>query len=86
MPVAGSSGAAARLCLRLVRCRYRQPALGAWARMGMNLLGQERLAAFRAHHDRGRSFFLLAVLVQQRPAALVDHVMSPQCTSAIMIG
>ena len=42
--------------------------------MGMNLLGQKRFAAFGAYHHGIERLAAVAVLVQQRPAAFVDHV------------
>ena len=40
----------------------------------MNLLGQKRLAAFGANHDRIEVLAAFAVLMQQRSPAYVDHM------------
>ena len=47
---------------------------GSWARMCMHLLGIQRLAAFRADHNRIEQMPTFLVFVQQRAAALVKHM------------
>ena len=42
--------------------------------MRLDFLGQQRLAAFGADHHRIEHLAALAMLVQQRPPALVDHM------------
>jgi hypothetical protein len=42
--------------------------------MGVDLPGLERLAAFRADHHGIEVLAAVLVLMEQRPAALVDHM------------
>lgn len=42
--------------------------------MGMDFLGQKRLSALGAYHHRIEQLAALAMLMEQRPAAFVDHV------------
>ena len=66
-------------CASSVSPACRAVALGgrrarAGTRVGMDFLGLKRLAAFGAHHHGIEDLSALAMLMQQRPAALVDHM------------
>src|ERR1700722_6219566 len=47
---------------------------GARSGMHMDLLGRQRLTAFRAHHHRVEHLAAVLMFMKQRPATGIDHV------------